>query len=278
MGNYHPPLPAQARGAASALFSFFLRIFGQLPPFQAIDTAMKIWTAEHVFGHSWETVTEGQWQKYPNPHNQAVVGTDVLDRRVENGVLYSNRIISSDRGLADWVQRLIGTNKVCYAQETSMVNPKERVMEMHSHNLSFCNVVNMQEKMTYRPHPEDKSKTVMKQETVVTVQGVPLTNYMESIIVNTVSNNSMKGKAAIEWIVDKLGQECRSLNLSSSLDKIKHEILDLKHSVAGNLIQPARQSIDDLQKQVQADLQKLGSTISQPVRLNAEDLTSHKSL
>ena len=63
--------------------------------------------------------------------------------------------------------------------------------------------------MLYRPHPEDVNKTVMKQETVVTVQGVPLTSYMEGIIVNTVSNNSGKGKAAIEWIVDKLGQECR---------------------------------------------------------------------
>jgi hypothetical protein len=32
---------------------------------------MRIWTSEHIFNHSWETVTEGQWQKYPNPHNQA---------------------------------------------------------------------------------------------------------------------------------------------------------------------------------------------------------------
>ena len=60
-----------------------------------------------------------------------------------------------------------------------------------------------------RPHPEDAGRTVMKQETVVTVQGVPLTSYMENIIVNTVSSNSNKGKAAIEWIVEKLGQECR---------------------------------------------------------------------
>ena len=64
-------------------------------------------------------------------------------------------------------------------------------------------------KLLSRPHPEDPGRTVMKQETVVTVQGVPLTSYMENIIVNTVSNNSNKGKAAIEWIVDKLGQECR---------------------------------------------------------------------
>ena len=55
---------------------------------------MKIWTSEHVFNHSWETVTQGQWQKYPNPHNQAVLGTDVVDRRVVDGVLHSHRSVS----------------------------------------------------------------------------------------------------------------------------------------------------------------------------------------
>merc|ERR1712110_1050694 len=50
-------------------------------------TTMRIWTSEHVFNHSWETVTTGQWQKYPNPHNQAVLGTDVLDRRLEASTL-----------------------------------------------------------------------------------------------------------------------------------------------------------------------------------------------
>ena len=52
---------------------------------------MKIWTSEHVFNHSWEQVTCGQWQKYPNPHNSAVLGTDVVDRRVVDGVLHSHR-------------------------------------------------------------------------------------------------------------------------------------------------------------------------------------------
>ena len=80
---------------------------------------------------------------------------------------------------------------------------------MRSKNMSFCNVVNMEEKMTYTPDPEDPNRTLMRQETVVTVQGVPLTSYMEGIIVNTVSSNSSKGRAAIEWIVEKLGNECR---------------------------------------------------------------------
>ena len=119
------------------------------------------------------------------------------------------RIITSDWGLADWVQRLIGANKVCYASEVSRVDPANRTMEMHSRNLSFNSYVNMEERMTYTADPEDGARTLLRQEMLVTVQGVPLTSYMEGIIVNTVSNNSSKGKAAIEWVVDKLGQECR---------------------------------------------------------------------
>lgn len=239
---------------------------------------MKIWTSEHVFNHSWEMVSEGQWQKYPNPHNQAVVGTDVVDRRVIDGVLHSSRIISSDWRLADWVQRLIGANKVCYAHEYSTVDPVNRVMKMNSKNLTFCNFVTMEESMTYRPHPENSEQTVMKQETVVTVQGVPLTSYMESIIVNTVSNNSNKGKAAMDWIVDKLGEECSALSISSSLDRIKLEILELKSSVAESLIQPAKKSIDDLQDRIQGELQQIGHNITRPVRLNAEELADTKPL
>ena len=64
----------------------------------------------------------------------------------------------------------------------------------------------MTERLSYQPHPEDpKNKTLLKQETVVTVQGVPLTSYMESIILNSVSSNAGKGRRAIDWIVEKLG-------------------------------------------------------------------------
>lgn len=127
--------------------------------------------------------------------------------------------------------------------------------------------------MSYTPHPDDKDKTLLKQETVVTVQGVPLTSYMEGIIVNTVSNNAGKGRAAIEWVVDKLGQECRALNISSTLDKLETELVDLKHTVAESLLTPAIKSMEELQR----DLKKLGS-IAQPPMLKAEqDLPSFPS-
>jgi hypothetical protein len=211
---------------------------------------MKIWTNDHVFGHSWETVAQSQWRKYPNPHNTSVLGTDVIDRSVSSdGKLHSHRIITSDWGLAPWVQTLIGANRETYGYEYSIVDPKARTMELTSRNLTFCNFVSMHEKMKYSPHPEDPSnKTMMTTEMVVTVRGVPLSSYMESIILNTVSNNAGKGRSAMDWVVEKFGCETRSL--SDSLDKFKLELVDLKHLVADNVIATAHISIEELQQKI----------------------------
>ena len=42
----------------------------------------------------------------------------------------------------------------------------------------------------------------------------------------------------------------RALSLYTSLDKLKSEIVDLKHSVAESLITPAKKSIEELQTDV----------------------------
>jgi hypothetical protein len=129
------------------------------------------------------------------------------------------------------------------------VDPKARTMELTSRNLTFCNFVSMHEKMKYSPHPEDPSnKTMMTTEMVVTVRGVPLSSYMESIILNTVSNNAGKGRSAMDWVVEKFGCETRSL--SDSLDKFKLELVDLKHLVADNVIATAHISIEELQQKI----------------------------
>jgi len=211
---------------------------------------MKIWTNEHVFNYSWETVANSQWRKYPNPHNTAVLGTDVLDRFVSSdGKLISKRIITSDWGLAPWVQTLIGANRETYGYEHSEVDPKGRSMVLSSTNLTFCNFVCMKERMRYAPHPEDpKNKTLMTSEMVVTVRNVPLTTYMESIILSTVSNNANKGRNAMEWVVNKFENETKSL--TEYLDKLKLEVLDLKNLASDSVIAHAQLSIDDLQKKL----------------------------
>ena len=125
----------------------------------------------------------------------------------------------------------------------------------------------MKEKMKYSPHPEDKNKTLMTMEMVVTVRNVPLTTYMESIILNTVSNNSSKGRKAMDWVIDKFENETRPI--SAYLDKLKLEVLDLKEIVSDSVIKTAQISIDDLQKKIiNSDPVKMASHAAQEVALS----------
>lgn len=50
----------------------------------------------------------------------------------------------------------------------------------------------MDETVSYEPHPEDKTRTLLKQEAVVTVQGIPLNSYMEDLLTSTIMVNANK--------------------------------------------------------------------------------------
>ena len=132
------------------------------------------------------------------------------------------------------------------------MDPIAQTMELTSTNLSFCNVVSMKEKMKYSQHSEDPNKTIMTSEMVVTVRNVPLTTYMEDIVLSTVSKNSGKGRIAMEYVVDKLKNETRPI--SDYLDKLKLEVIDLKHLVSENVIKTAQVSIEELQKKIKTNI------------------------
>lgn len=173
---------------------------------------MKIWTSEHTFNHPWETVATAAWRKYPNPHNPAVIGTDVVERKVVNGVLHSHRLVSSIWYFPRWAQALIGSAKICYASEESEVNPNTRYMILRTINLTFCRHIAVRETLKYTPHPVDPEKTLLKQEAVVTVQGVPLTHYMEDILANKISTNANKGRQAMEYVINKVNEEMQDFS------------------------------------------------------------------
>lgn len=79
------------------------------------------------------------WRKYPNPLNPCVVGLDVLDRQLSNGVLKTQRLISTEWGMPQWAASLLGADKVSYALEQSEVDPKKKTMTLVSKNVSRHN-------------------------------------------------------------------------------------------------------------------------------------------
>ncbi|XP_050362402.1 protein slowmo isoform X2 [Nymphalis io] len=207
---------------------------------------MKIWTSEHTFNHPWETVAQAAWRKYPNPMNPAVVGIDVVDRKVVDGILHTHRLVSSKWFFPRWAQALIGTAKICYASEKSEVNPNEREMTLKTTNLTFCHYIAVDETVKYTPHPSDPAKTLLTQEAVVTVQGVPLSSYMEDLLTNKISLNAGKGRQAIEWVIGKLDSEIKEL--ANTACKSTDELLSQTKKSMDDISTKAKRSLDDIEK------------------------------
>lgn len=178
---------------------------------------MKIWTSEHIFNHPWETVTTAAMQKYPNPMNTSVVGVDVLDRHVDTrGKLHSSRLLSTEWGIPSVVKSLIGSNRTwTYVQEHSVVDPVEKTMELKSRNITFTNLVSVDERLVYKPHPQDSEKTVLTQEAIISVKGISLSSYLEGLMASTMSSNASKGREAMEWVIRRLNTEIEELKASA---------------------------------------------------------------
>ncbi|XP_071091686.1 PRELI domain containing protein 3B-like [Haliotis cracherodii] len=173
---------------------------------------MKIWTSDHTFDHPWETVVKAAWRKYPNPMNPSVQGIDVVERQVTpDGKLKSHRLLSTSWGLSAWVTKIVGMDQVCYASEHSEVDTANRTLTMRTRNLTFCNVVTVDEYLSYVPHPEDRTRTTLHQEAVVTVKGVPLGSYLETVMTDSISNNAGKGRQAMEWVIGRIKTEAQDL-------------------------------------------------------------------
>eukprot|EP00079_Xenopus_tropicalis_P036262 XP_017950033.1 PREDICTED: PRELI domain containing protein 3A isoform X3 [Xenopus tropicalis] len=134
---------------------------------------MRIWSSEHVFSHPWDTVIKAAMRKYPNPMNPCVVGVDVVDRNLDpQGRLHSQRLLCTEWGLPSLVRAI-----------------------------SLTNLVSVDERLVYTPHPENPEETVLTQEAIITVKGVSLSSYLEGLMASTISSNARKGWDAIEWII-----------------------------------------------------------------------------
>ncbi|XP_061913631.1 PRELI domain containing protein 3B-like [Entelurus aequoreus] len=178
---------------------------------------MKIWASEHIFNHPWETVTKAAMQKYPNPMNPNVFGVDVLDRSVDkDGCLHSQRLLSAEWGLPAIAKSIIGASgSHTYVQERSVVDPRHKIFQLQSTNISFTNLVSVDEKLTYKPHPQDPDKTVLTQEALISVKGISLSSYLEGLMANTMSVNAGKGREAMEWVIRRLNTEIEELAASA---------------------------------------------------------------
>ncbi|XP_034933634.1 protein slowmo [Chelonus insularis] len=222
---------------------------------------MKIWSIEHTFNHPWETVVAAALKKYPNPLNEAVLGTDIIDRKIVNGILYTHRLVVSEFKFPSYAQAIIGSANAHYASEKSEVDPARREMVLRTRNLSFSKFIDVGETLRYIPHPQDKNKTLLKQEAIVTVQGAPLASYMEDILTKKISFNAGMGRQAVEWVI-KLDAEMK--DLANTAVKSTDELLSQTRRQLDDITTKTKRGMDDLQNAAKKSLDEIQTFTAPP--------------
>ncbi|KAI3379149.1 hypothetical protein SNEBB_001474 [Seison nebaliae] len=185
---------------------------------------MKIWSSEHVFHHSWETIVNAALRKYPNPLNPAVIGIDIVDRKLERGILSTHRLIITQWNLGSYINMIMGNQRTFFASEHSEIDVKNRRMVLKTKNLSLNSSASLEENIIYESTDKKNKQTIMKQESVIKVDNMPLSNYLEGKALGFCQSNATKGREAIEWVIRRMKDEMDLIDKVVNIDKIKYTI------------------------------------------------------
>lgn len=115
------------------------------------------------------------------------------------------------------------------------------------------------------PHPTEPHKTLLKQEAIITVSGVPLNTYMEDLLSNTISTNAGKGRQAMEWVISKLDNEVK--HFANSAVKGSDEILNHTKKSLDDITHSAKKSMDEISNKAKKsfdDIQSLTASSNLP--------------
>ncbi|KAI2624048.1 MSF1 protein [Xylaria nigripes] len=167
---------------------------------------MKVFSSACTFNYSWEEVSTANWQKYCpwNEKSTHVIAVDTLSRTVdsETGILRTERLITCKQSAPEWLKAVIGCMDTSQVLETSYVNPTEKTVTMVSQNISWANLVKVQETVVYRPL--SATQTQFEQSARITAMcggWQRIKNNIEDSLVTRFKENAMKGKEGFECVL-----------------------------------------------------------------------------
>ncbi|KAI1438382.1 MSF1 protein [Xylaria sp. CBS 124048] len=168
---------------------------------------MKVFSSTCTFNYSWEEVSTANWQKYCpwNEKSTHVIAVDTLSREVdaETGILRTERLITCKQSAPEWLKAVIGRMDTSQVLETSYVNPTEKTVTMVSQNISWANLVKVQETVVYRPL--SAVQTQFEQSARITAMcggWQRIKNNIEDSLVTRFKENAMKGKEGFECVLE----------------------------------------------------------------------------
>ncbi|KAI1913670.1 Phospholipid metabolism protein [Ophidiomyces ophidiicola] len=171
---------------------------------------MKVFASECTFDYSWEEVSTANWQKYCPWNNKSthVVAVDVLSRTLDptSGILRTERLITCNQSAPQWILNLFGGSSTSHVYEVSYVDAAAKKVTMSSSNLTWSNVLNVKETVTYQPSKlRPTIKTDFKQDAQITALcggWQKVKNKIEELSIETFSQNAKKGREGFETVLE----------------------------------------------------------------------------
>ncbi|KAI0012662.1 MSF1-domain-containing protein [Xylariaceae sp. FL0662B] len=167
---------------------------------------MKVFSNSCTFNYSWEEVSTANWRKYCpwNDKSTHVTAVDTLARELDpaTGILRTERLITCKQSAPEWMKAIIGGMDTSHVLETSYVNPAEKTVTMVSQNITWANLVNVQETVVYRPL--GLHQTQFEQDARITALcggWQKIKNSIEDTLVTRFRENAIKGKEGFECVL-----------------------------------------------------------------------------
>lgn len=167
---------------------------------------MKVFSNTVAFNYSWEEVSTANWCKYSpwNDKSTHVVAVDTLSRSVDpsSGILRTERLITCKQSAPEWLKSVIGGMDESQVLETSYVDPKKQTVTMVSTNLTWSNLINVQETVVYKPI--NRKQTQFSQDAKITALcggWQRIKNGIEDSLVKRFGENATKGKEGFECVL-----------------------------------------------------------------------------
>jgi hypothetical protein len=168
---------------------------------------MKVFSNSETFNYSWEEVSTANWRKYC-PWNQKsthVIAVDTVSRTVDpaTGILRTERLITCKQTAPDWLKKMMGGSMdESQVFETSYVDPRSKTVTMVSANLTWSNLINVQETVVYRPLNDHQTRFEQAAQITALCGGWQrIRNSIEDTLVKRFRENAVKGKEGFEAVL-----------------------------------------------------------------------------
>ncbi|KAI1085106.1 MSF1-domain-containing protein [Whalleya microplaca] len=167
---------------------------------------MKVFSNSCTFNYSWEEVSTANWRKYCpwNDKSTHVTAVDTLARELDpaTGILRTERLITCKQSAPEWLKSIIGCMETSHVLETSYVNPAEKTVTMVSQNITWANLVNVQETVVYRPLGPHQTQFDQDARITALCGGWQrIKNSIEDSLVTRFRENAVKGKEGFECVL-----------------------------------------------------------------------------